>query len=275
MSNNPLQQYFRQPKIYIAIPSKGAFCNPGVIQGDVANIPVYGMTGMDEIIIKTPDALLNGEAVVKIVESCVPSIKNAWGISNLDLDAILAGIRIATYGNDIQVTHKCTHCGHINDYELDLAKLIEHFAHVKYDNTVVLKDVVIKIKPLTYKQVTEFSLRNFQLQQQLKQANTMENEAEKKDMLAKLYNEFAILQSDVYAAGIESVHAGNTVVEERAYIDEWLANTETVVFDKIRDKIDENKDAWQTPSQSVVCQECDQENDLNIDLDYSTFFVTA
>ena len=275
MANNPLQKYFRQPKIFIGVPSKGVYTKPGVLTGEIENMPVYGMTGMAEIIIKTPDALLNGDAVVKVIESCCPNIKDAWELSSVDLDAIMAAIRIATYGNAITISHQCVHCDHDNEYELELSKLIEHFAHVLYDNKVVLKDVVVQIRPLTYRQVTDFSLRNFQLQQQLQQASKIEEEGERKKATAELYTQFALLQTEVYSAGIESIQVGNTNVEERAYIDEWLNNTETSVFDKIKEKIDENRDNWKTPGQTATCQNCEKENTLNIDLDYANFFATA
>ena len=74
MAENPLKQYFRQPKIYITLPSKGVFYSPDDISGLFENIPIYGMTGMDEIILKTPDALMSGESTVKIVQSCCPTI---------------------------------------------------------------------------------------------------------------------------------------------------------------------------------------------------------
>ena len=70
MTQNPLQKFFRQPKIYISLPSKGIFNKLGSIQGDFSNLPVYGMTGMDEILMKTPDALLSGETTARIFESC-------------------------------------------------------------------------------------------------------------------------------------------------------------------------------------------------------------
>jgi hypothetical protein len=275
MANNPLQKYFRQPKIFIGVPSKGVYTKPGVLTGEIENMPVYGMTGMDEIIIKTPDALLNGDAVVKVIESCCPNIKDAWELSNIDLDAIMAAIRIATYGNSITISHTCVHCESDNEYELELSKLIEHFSHVMYDNKVVLKEVVIQLRPLTYRQVTDFSLRNFQLQQQLQQTNSIEDETQRKTKTAELYTGFAVLQTEVYSAGIESVQVSGTLVEERMYIDEWLSNTETTVFDKIKEKIDENRETWKTPAQTATCQNCTKENTLNIDLDYANFLATA
>ena len=275
MSLNPLQNYFRQPKIYVNLPSKGIYSKQGTVEGDTANIAVYGMTGMDEIIIKTPDALLNGEATVKVIESCCPVIRDAWGLNNLDVDVILTAIRIATYGNAITVGHKCEHCGTDNEYELDMSKLIEHFSSIQYDNKVVLKDIVIKLQPLTYRQVTDYSIRNFQLQQQLKQVEKIEDEAEKKTEMAKLFAAFGELQTQVYLDGIECIEAGGRVVNERSYIAEWAANTEKSVFDEIRKKIDENREKWRNPPQVVVCDECKKENTINVELDNATFFAVA
>ena len=87
--NNPLQKYFRQPKVFISLPSKGLFYPEGALQGDHNNAPIFGMTGMDEIIFKTPDALFNGEATVKVVESCCPYIKDAKDMPSIDVDALL------------------------------------------------------------------------------------------------------------------------------------------------------------------------------------------
>jgi len=70
MVQNPLQQYFRQPKIWVGLPSNGVYSESGTFDGDVSNMPIFGMTGMDEIILKTPDALITGESTIKIIQSC-------------------------------------------------------------------------------------------------------------------------------------------------------------------------------------------------------------
>lgn len=275
MANNPLQQYFRQPKIFIKLPSKGVYNKPGVITGDSDNVPVFGMTGMDEIIMKTPDALITGESTVRVIESCCPSIKDGWELTTLDLDIVLSAIRIATYGNDITVNHKCEHCETDNEYALELTKLVDHFNHITYDNKVVLKDVVVKLRPLTYKEVTQFGLRHFQLQQLLNQAKALENEEEKNKNISSLFVEFGALQAEIYSASVESIEAGNTVVHERAFIDEWLQNTEKTTFEQLSNHIDNTKAQWQVPQQTAECAECHKENKINVDLDHSYFFATA
>ena len=62
------------------------------------------MTAKDEIRFKTPDALMNGEGVVEVIQSCVPQIKDAWQVKSYDLDTLLIAIRIATYGETMDFT---------------------------------------------------------------------------------------------------------------------------------------------------------------------------
>ena len=76
---NPLKQYFRRPAIYLRLPSEGKFYSQGAIDlPENKEIPIYPMTAIDEITTKTPDMLFNGTAVIEIIKSCVPNIKNPW-----------------------------------------------------------------------------------------------------------------------------------------------------------------------------------------------------
>ena len=275
MANNPLQQYFRQPKIYISLPSQGLYNKPGAIQGDPTHLPVFGMTGMDEIMMKTPDALLTGESTAKVINSCCPSITDPWDLCNLDTDLLLASIRIATYGNELQLADKCKKCGTDNEYSMDLNKLIDHYVQCQYDNTVVLQDLKITIRPLTYQQSTEFSTRNFQLQQQLNQTLIMEDDVEKKTIMNGLFQKLATIRNEVFALGIESIDTGKHIVTERAFIEEFIANADSSVMTAIGKQIEKNQKTWESPPQTVKCGHCDTEATLSINLDQSNFFVTA
>jgi hypothetical protein len=68
-SNNPLLKHFRQPAIYLRLPSGGKFWNPKSLDLPESNdVPIYPMTIKDEITIKTPDALMNGQGVVDVIQ---------------------------------------------------------------------------------------------------------------------------------------------------------------------------------------------------------------
>ena len=273
--SNPLQQFFRQPKIYIKLPSQGVYSQPGTIQGDVNNLPVYSLTGMDEIILKTPDALLSGESSVKVIESCIPSIKNAWDIAILDTQVIFAAMRIATFGNEMTVANTCSKCEEENEYDLDLTRIIDHFSKLQYDNKVVLRDLVIKLQPLSYRQSTDFNLRNFQLQQKIRQAENIKDETEQQTMINTLFEELSVIQNELYKASIDSVEVNNQVVTQKAFIHEWLDNCDKEVFDKIKEHIEKTRETWKIPTYPVKCDSCGHEVNLYVELDQSNFFDRA
>ena len=276
MGQNPLQQYFRQPKIYISLPSGGAYYPPEIIQGDLTNMPVYGMTGMDEIIIKTPDALITGESTVKIIQSCCPAIKDAWQISGLDSEMLFAAIRIATYGNNLAVTHICPKCTTENDYELDLNFIVEFYTGKKYNNKVVISDdLAVKTQPLNYKQMTDLNIRTFKLQQKLNQAMQITDEQEQQVMVKELFRELAETQTELYMLSVESVELKNTIVTDNDHIVEWLKNCDKSVVDKLKKHIETTRNEWRVPNFPVKCAECGTENNITIELDHSNFFEEA
>lgn len=275
MAQNPLQQYFRQPKVYISLPSRGIYNEPNSFDGDVNHLPVFGMTGMDEILVKTPDALLTGESTVKVIASCVPAIKNPWSLSVIDLDTVLTAIRIATYGNNLTISNVCPKCKTENDYEFDLSKFIDYYANCKYDNKVIVGDLTVFIRPLTYKESSDFSVKNFQQQQMLKQIGNFEDEEEKKQQMAALFEELAKLQNEIMISGIESINVNGATVTEKGFIREWVENCDTSMLDQIKEQIFNNQTTWVSPAQKVKCNNCGAESKLTISLDQSDFFVLA
>jgi hypothetical protein len=272
---NPLQKYFRQPKIYIKLPSSGMYSQPGTIQGDPANIPVYGMTGMDEIIVRTPDALLSGESTAQLIASCCPAIKNPWDLSVLDIVLILCGIRIATYGNMMSIEHKCTNCASDNEYDIDLSKVIEFYMTATYQNSLTINGLVIRIQPLTYRQSTDINIRNFQLQQRISQTDALEDADQRQATINELFKELGNIQNELFKYAIESIDTGDQTVTERRFINEWIENCEKTVFDAVKEVNARNTTAYTMPSFPVRCDNCGTEVDLTVDLDSASFFVQA
>jgi len=271
--NNPFQQYFRQPKIYISLPSKGLFYDPGILQGDYNSVPIFAMSGVDEIMLKTPDALFNGESTVKVIESCCPFIKNANKIPSLDIDAILMAIKIATYGDKLTLTNNCKNCNTENDYELSLGAMLDHFSSLKFNSTVKVSDEIsISVRPLKYEEITYFSTEHFKLQKILGQLTSLP-EDEKNKAVEDIYQKIAELQLELYIRTIESVRLPNTNVTNKNFIEEWLRNTDRDVYQVIKDSLENNRSEWSMPSHNAVCSNCGAEEKLSIILDSSNFFV--
>ena len=118
MSNNPLMSHMRQENVFVRLPSKGNFYKQRPDLTDDGEIGVRAMTSADEIALKVPDALFNGEATYRVLESCCPRIKDPREMPYNDVDVVLMAIRRATYGNDLQVPVKCKNkeCNHEQEY---------------------------------------------------------------------------------------------------------------------------------------------------------------
>ena len=276
MSINPLQKYFRQPKLFVSLPSKGLYYGPGDIQGDSNNVPVFAMTGMDEILMKTPDALFNGESTVKVIQSCCPYITNAKAIPSLDIDTLLVAIRLATYGDQLSVSHVCKACGTENDFDIDLKTVIDHYANINFDSKVDHLDLIINLKPLSYQQLTDFNVENFKLERMLAQLTGTElAEEEKTKFIEQIYEKMADIQLKVIIESIESIRTPEVEIADTMQIIEFLKNIDSIFYNAIKTKLETNKELWSMPAQKVKCASCEAEDSVTVVLDQSNFFVSS
>jgi hypothetical protein len=271
MSTNPLQKYFRQPKLYVSLPSKGVFYQEGALSGDHSNVPIFAMSGMDELIMKTPDALFNGEATVKLIESCCPYIKNAKGMPSLDLDTLLVGIRIATYGETMTVAHKCKNCGAENEFDINLTAVIDHYSGKTFDSRLAINEITVNLRPLTYEEMTKFNIENFKLQKMLSQIVDIPVE-QQQELLDHIYSSLAETQLEVLLTSIDYVQTPEAVVKDPQHIREWLANIPRDDYNQVKSKIESNRDSWNLPKHHTKCSDCGTEDFISVEMDQSSFF---
>ena len=272
---NPLQKYYRQPKIYISLPSKGLYYEEGAFHGDYNNVPIFGMNGMDEIMYKTPDALFTGEATVKVIESCCPFIKDASKMPTLDVDSIVTAIRIATFGELLGIKHTCNNCGTENEFDIDLRTFLEYYSGLTFNNKVQVGELTVTLRPLSYKELTEVNIENFKLQKMLAQVGTMASEQDQQVQVDLVYKNLADVQTQLFINSIESVQVPDGVVDQKEFIIEWVKNSDRALYAAIKKKLEENKETWTMPQSQIKCTSCETEDSVTVNLDQSNFFVTA
>ena len=273
IENNPLKQYFRRPSIYLKLPSKGVGYTADILEmPELGELPVYPMTAIDEISSKTPDSLYNGTAVVDIIKSCVPCIKNPWKISSTDLDAILVAIRIATNGNEMDIETTCPSCNEEFKYGVNLSFVLNNFVPGDYNQPMDLADLRIKFRPLNYKELTESGTKQFEIQKTLMQLNNMEEGPEKEKRSGEILKIITLSTLEILASTIESITVPDTVVTEKAYIVDFLQNCDKRVFETIKDKSVSLRETTQLKPLHVACQGCNHEYDQTFTLNVSDFF---
>src|SRR6056300_989011 len=259
-NQNPLSKYYRQPKVYLSLPSKGEWYPAGTLTGDPTNLPVFGMTAMDEIMFKTPDALFSGESVVAVIKSCIPDIKDPWSMPQLDIDSVLIAIRIATYGPEMNVTFRCGKCSASNDSNFNLSGALDYFSGLSYENKVYCNPLMITLKPYTYKEFTNIQLQTYELRRLLAKSSGDMDEGQRNKNLDEFYKKLGQVQAEGYKKQILSVEADDTVVENTQQINEWIQNSEKQFFDNIKKHLEKQRNEWRIQPQKVACAECEHEN---------------
>lgn len=273
---SPLKKYKRQPKVYIDLPSKGRYSPSGTVVNDVyTQLAVYSMTAANEILFKTPDALINGEATAKSITGCIPSIVDPWNIPTIDIDTILIAIRMATYGPKMNVQAKCPHCKTTNSYDIDLQELLNHYAVCEYKDTIYLDKFTIKTKPTTYKQLTENQKKSVQLQRSLSlHVDKIEDEEEKNKFVDNILTQVAEEGIRIVFDNIEYIEVDGERETRRSEIIEFMSGSDVWIYKAVKSHLETNSQKWRTPTQTVKCgnEECKKDHKLNISLDQSDFF---
>jgi hypothetical protein len=256
---NPLQKYFRQPKIYLTLPSGGKFYPEGTLEVLENNeYPVYPMTARDELTMKTPDALLNGQATVDMIQSCVPNIKDAWRIPSLDLDAILIAIRIATYGETMDLNIKTPVTGEEKTYTVDLRVMLDDIISKQFSDTFDMNGLRIHIRPLSYREFTDTSLKTFEEQRIFSLVNNQEiPDEEKLQRFNQSFKKLTDITVSTLRNSIWKIETEDGVVDNPAFIDEFVSNAEKGLFKALTDHLDVQREQFKI--KPIVLDATDEE----------------
>jgi hypothetical protein len=240
LKNNPLAGLMRQPKIYIKLPSGGRFWPEGsLVVSETGEYPVYSMTAKDELLIKIPDALLNGQAIVDLMQSCMPNIKNAWEAPNLDVDTILMAIRIATYGERMAVPIDTGDSDY--EYDVDLRSVMSDLAgKVSWEDAVAInQDLTVFVKPINYRKMTESALQSFETQKIMQIANSSEmKEEDKLKLFKESFDKLNRVAVGIITDCVYKIESSQGSTDDPVFIKEFMENSDKEIFDKVKNHLD-------------------------------------
>jgi len=242
---NPLSMFMRQPKIYIRLPSQGNYWpSDSLIMSETGEYPVYSMTAKDELMLKVPDALMNGQAVVDVIQNCIPNIKNAWHTPSIDMDLILIAIRLATYGEMMETPLKFGDDLELS-YQVDLRMVMDGLmSQIYWDPAVPINDsLTVFVKPLNYKHMTEAAIQTFQTQKIMQVVN---DDKMDEDTKVKLFRESFSKLSEatigVIHHSISRIDTINGSTDNPAHIKEFIDNVDKDIFNMIQAHLEQMKD---------------------------------
>jgi hypothetical protein len=281
-THNPLSKHFRQPKLFVELPSRGQYYADGAIVIPSNNqFPVLAMTAKDELMFKTPDALLNGQATVSVIQSCFPSIKDAWSVPSIDIDAILIAIRIATYGESMDLDIKIPNTNEERGFSVDLRVMLDTLSASEYNNILEFGAYTFELRPLNYKSYTETAMKTFEEQRIFQTINNQDlDDTQKLEMFTKSFDRLTDINISQLSKTVVSVSYGQEdAVTNPEFIAEFFENTEKEVFKSIIDRIDEEKKKFAVKPQLITTSDEDREKgapetfEVPITFDQTNFFA--
>lgn len=273
---NPLRQYFRQFKMYLRLPSGTAYYTPDVIsfteQGEVGVLP---MTGSDEIALKNPDALLNGEALITVLSSCVPALKQPRALLTNDIDTLITAIRYATYNDSLETELVCIECSHHNSFKINLQYALDNMQELEPEYMVHLESgVTVFVKPYIFPDILRTMRDEFE---RTKLARAIDSEtisaAQKSEILVTAFKTLAVNRYELMVNAIIKVvdESNNVNVTDKAFIKEFLQNIDKKSIDKINDLIKKINLIGIRRTFTAVCEKCAHQWESEIDFNPVNF----
>lgn len=234
------------------------------------------MTALDEIVSRTPDALYNGSAIVSIISSCAPNIIDPWSMPVIDISALLAAIRLASYGHDMEITTTCPACKAIHDVTIDLRAVLDSLATPDYSKPLELGDLTVYFQPLSYVKLNDLNRIQFEDQRIINMLNqadaTMESRLQE---LGNAFKRIAALTVASYAASIMTIKTPDAIVNDPVFIEDYLNNCPKSTFNQIKEIIAGLRESTELKPFEMKCDECGHQYKQEFTLDISNFFENA
>lgn len=280
-THNPLTQYMRHPEVYIKLPSKGQYNSPDDIQlTPNGELEICAMTANDDLLLKTPEGLLNGDSMSKVIQSCCPGIKNVYDIPVPDLDVILLAIRQASYGDDMDFEITCPECKHEGTYSLSISEALENINFLDPEYSVLLSSKVeVFLKPFTFSSSVKESMKKYQEAQAMKsllEDDLSVNEEKVAEFTERLHSLAALMTELCSEVVIKIIDPeGQEIEATKEQINEWIKFLPRKDSDIIQKKLVIINSIGIPKTRIIICQECKHEWEVETNFDPSVFFVES
>lgn len=277
---NPLAQFYRRPGTYVDLPSKGRYYKVAPKLSDTGELAVYPMTAKDELLLKNPDALLNGEALKQVIASVCPDISNVNEIPAPDIDVILVAMRMTSYGDDmsIDVRHGCEASeGRGQHVTIGLGGVLGTSRTIPNDlgKVTLSSGVQVHLKPYTLEAQSKLLRVQFITMRQLQAAEADEKATvdQKAAIANKGYNELVLLSQEMLSQSIVNVVLPDgSEVTNQAHIVEWVKNLDRASNERLDQELKRFAEYGITRTVSIKCDHCGEDFTSDMLFDPTSFF---
>jgi len=264
------------PGVYVSLPSKGKWYTGNLELSADGEVEVFALKAKDELRLKSPDALFNGEALISVLENVVPGIPHITEMPLADQNVIMCGAYLATYGNDYTLSITCPKCQSIKDYGVDLDKMLTKSKDYATENFVSTNNYKIYLKPANLKARNVIAMNQFETQITQSQIDQPEvTEVDKVKALTEVYEKTLLENFELIVTMIDYVvdKVSGEKITDKDQIREIADNMNKRSYDKLFDVSMKMNEAGVDTTMNVACQDCKNEFQTTVNLDPTSFFA--
>jgi len=280
MAQNPLQQYFRQASVYLNLPTRGRWYTQDVVEmTEKKQIAVFPLSALNDIMLNTPDAMLNGQALENVITDCAPGIKNVKRLMLPDLESLFVAIKSASNGGKIDVDRKCPKCEHENTYELNCQVLLDTSTYINEDDLTIKfgDELIVYVTPYDFEMRQMFMKREFEEEKTFRAINAQGDSIDditKAGRMAESVERLSRLTFSLVSRSIEKVVMvkTNVTVTDRTHINEWLMGITKSQAEIVIEAVDKVNKIGVNKQLMVACTSCGHSWEDALAFDPSSFF---
>ncbi|AZU98220.1 baseplate protein [Salmonella phage SE_PL] len=276
---NPLSKYTKIEEIFVKLSSNNVIKYDKEVLESI-KLGVCARSARDEIMLNTPDALIGGDAIIKVIENCVPGVNDAGKLFVNDVEQLMIAIKVASKEEDYEIQTTCPECGHEGAFHRNLQNLLDTMTYFEKQPIVELSNgLKVYFKPYTWEEYSDFGQRMFQEQKKAEMIDFMEGDEEeileeKKKMFAEVFEAMTQLNFDMIVKSIDKIETPDgEIVNEDEFITEWVSSLPKNTLKEVRETSDELQEIGISHKMDVECSECHHQWEIDkLRYDPSNFF---
>jgi hypothetical protein len=202
-------------------------------------------------------------------------------IPSIDIDAVLIAIRLATYGEMLDMNVTIPGINETRTFQMDLRIVLDTLLNAAYDPEVrVNPELTAFLRPLTYKEFTTTAIKTLEEQRIFSIVNDTSIDDQKK---IQLFNESFKKLTDInvgmVSQSVVKIATPEGDVSDPRFIKEFIDNADKDFYKSIMDHLENQKKKFSIANQQIVTTEEDRAAgapdvvEIPVSLDVSNFFV--
>lgn len=276
---DPLSDFYRTKEVYVPLPSRGKWYKSPPNLTEDGEIGIYPMSVKDEIMLKIPDTLYNGEALYEVLKSIAPDIIDPYEVCIPDFEIILLAAKASQHNGELNIAGTCPSCKSTNEYAVEVKDILRKVTPIdQAEHIIELENkLLVEFKPNSLASITAGTIKTTESIKLAAAITDGMDPEQSRDLFKESLEKTTAAAIIVLADAISSITTPNgEVVTDLQSISNWLSNADaktTTLLKRNSQKLNENG----VPKEfTFTCVNEDCNESFKSPIEYNpAFFFTA